>query len=638
MNRNFLYAIFTLLTLLFYLIISKNKIVNRFDYMLYDFTTILFNTDTKQESSYIVIVDIDEKSIDALGQWPWSRAIDAELINKIALDYPSAVGINIIFPEIDRTSPIAIQKFYKNFFNINLKLTQIPNRLRDNDALLTDAIKNINGVIPIYFDTHYNKYKHCQELSYKNNYFANIKTPLNAPYILCNHKKLQHNISQFGFINANIDNDGIFRRIPLFMGYKNRVFPSFALSILLSIDSNAKLINSNQLEILEHKIKISADTTVLINFNNIKYKTVSAIDILMDNIPTNIFQGKIVLIGSSIIGLNSQYTLANSKKISTTQIHASLIENILNDLLITQPIIYKKINLYIALFLSLLIILMLSKRWYVSILVLFLSVIFLSIIYLYIGYKNHIYISIGYLLVPFSFYFFAVTTLFIIINNMQQKKFYKELIESHASTIESISLVVTMRDDETGEHLKRTRLYIKELAQYLYKKKLYLDIIDKKYIENIYQAAPLHDIGKVGIPDNILKKPGKFTPKEYEIMKQHPILAKEAIEKAMKHYNKNSFLNIAYNIAYYHHERWNGKGYPIGLKGEEIPLEAQLMAIADVYDALVTKRVYKKKFDFNTAEEIIINGAGVDYNPIIVDAFKALRYRFREIALNYSDA
>jgi len=106
----------------------------------------------------------------------------------------------------------------------------------------------------------------------------------------------------------------------------------------------------------------------------------------------------------------------------------------------------------------------------------------------------------------------------------------------------------------------------------------------------------------------------------------------------MKHYPKNDFLNIAYNIAYYHHEKWNGKGYPVGLKGDEIPLEAQLMSIADVYDALVTKRCYKEKFDFETAETIIINGSGTDYNPIIVDAFKALRYRFRDIANSYKDA
>jgi adenylate cyclase len=612
--------------------------LQRVDNILYDFTVGKFYQESKQDS-FVVIVDIDEKSIETLGQWPWSRVIDAELINKIALGSPSALGINIIFPESDKTSPIYIQKFYKKFFDTDIKFDDLPKQLRDNDALLTNAIDSVNGVVPIYLDNKYsNGYKYCESISYKNNYLSQISTPFKAPYILCNHQKLQERIKNFGFINADSDNDGIFRRIPLFLGYRDKIFPSFALATLLSIDSDIEIVKKNQLKLLEHKINMNSDNTVLLNPNTSNAKVISAIDILMDNISSDIFKGKIVLLGSSIIGLNSKYILANNYKISSTKIHASVIENILSDSLITQPNIYKIVNIYISLIFSLLIILMLSKRWYISILILFIVIIFLSLLYLFIGYKNYIYISIGYLLTPFSLYFFIVTTFFIIINSMQEKRFYKELMDSHASTVESISLIVAIRDNETGEHLKRTKLYIKELAQYLYNQKQYLDILNKKYIDNIYHAAPLHDIGKLGIPDNILKKPCKFTPEEYEIMKQHPRLAKEAIEKAMRHYDKNDFLNIAYNIAYYHHERWNGKGYPVALKGDEIPLEAQLMAIADVYDALVTKRCYKDKFEFEIAEEIILNGSGTDYNPIIVNAFKALRYRFRDIANSYKDA
>jgi len=637
MNRAFIYIVITILTLLYYCFFIKNSMVQKVDNIFYDFTIGKFYQEPPKDS-FVVIVDIDERSIESLGQWPWSRVIDAELINKISLGYPSALGINIIFPEIDKTSPNFIQKFYKNFFDTDINFDNLPKRLRDNDTLLINAIKSTNAVLPIYLDSHPNRYKYCENISYKNNYFSQIDTPFKSTYILCNHQKLQEHIKNFGFINADSDSDGIFRRIPLFIGYRDKVFPSFALATLLSIDSDVKMVKKKQLKILERKINMNLDNTVLLNPNSSIPKVVSAIDILTNSISPEIFQGKIVLLGSSIIGLNSQYILANGHKIYSTQIHASVIENILSDSLITQPDFYKTVNIYISLFLSLLIIVMLSKRWYISILVLFITIIFLSIIYLSIGYKNHIYISIGYLLTPFSLYFFIVTTFFIIINGIEKKRFYKELMESHASTVESISLIVAIRDDETGEHLKRTKLYIKELAEYLYNQKQYRDILNKKYIENIYQAAPLHDIGKLGIPDNVLKKPGKFTPEEYEIMKQHPRLAKEAIEKAMKHYHKNDFLNIAYNIAYYHHERWDGKGYPVGLKGDEIPLEAQLMSIADVYDALVTKRCYKEKFDFETAETIIINGSGKAYNPIIINTFKVLRYRFRDIANSYKDA
>jgi len=358
--------------------------------------------------------------------------------------------------------------------------------------------------------------------------------------------------------------------------------------------------------------------------------TTSLADMVNGNTTLEDIQGKIILIGSSVI-------ISNNEKISNHTIDTLLINNIIYDSLHKQPKIYKLINIYLSFFLSFIVLILLFKRQYIYIFILFFFIIIMTLLYLFLFYINGIYISIGYLWFPFIIYFFIITLLFIIINTKDKHRFYQELMESHSSTVESIALVSAIRDDETGEHLKRTKIYIKELAEYLFSQKQYKNILNKKYINLIYQAAPLHDIGKLGIPDSILKKPGKLTSEEFEIMKQHPILAKNAIEKAMRYYDKNAFLNIAYNIAYYHHEKWNGKGYPIGLKGDQIPLEAQLMTIADVYDALVTKRCYKDSFSFEEAEKIIIDGSGTDYNPLLVEAFKVLRYRFRDIAIRYQD-
>ena len=156
-------------------------------------------------------------------------------------------------------------------------------------------------------------------------------------------------------------------------------------------------------------------------------------------------------------------------------------------------------------------------------------------------------------------------------------------------------------------------------------------------IEMMYFTSPMHDIGKIGIADAILKKEGKLTDIEYEVMKTHADLGKHIINNAISSYKGNSFLIMAKNIAHYHHEKWDGSGYPEGLKGEEIPLESRFMAISDVYDALVSKRVYKGAFSFEKTVEIIKDGKRTHFDPVLVDAFMEIKEEFYKIAQEYQD-
>jgi len=197
-----------------------------------------------------------------------------------------------------------------------------------------------------------------------------------------------------------------------------------------------------------------------------------------------------------------------------------------------------------------------------------------------------------------------------------------QLIKTQEVTIVALAKLAEFRDPETGEHLERIREYSRILAEEITKIGKYKKYINEKYITNIYKSAPLHDIGKVGIPDSILLKPGKLTREEFEIMKKHSIIGGDAISSALRQTGiKTSFLDMAKVIAYYHHERWDGKGYPFCLKGEDIPLSARVISLADVYDALTSKRVYKDAFDHRTAKKIIISEAGRQFDPDIVDAF-----------------
>lgn len=201
--------------------------------------------------------------------------------------------------------------------------------------------------------------------------------------------------------------------------------------------------------------------------------------------------------------------------------------------------------------------------------------------------------------------------------------------------IVSLSALAESRDNETGAHILRTQEYVRALAKHLSQFEQHKALLTDNYIELLYKSAPLHDVGKVGIPDNILLKPGKLTDDEFEVMKGHPEIGAKALSMAEEQLGSNSFLQLAKEISLTHHEKWNGEGYPNGLKGEEIPLSGRLMAIADVYDALISERVYKKAFSHEKAKSIILEGRESHFDPQLVDAFLAIEQEFVAIADKY---
>ena len=206
--------------------------------------------------------------------------------------------------------------------------------------------------------------------------------------------------------------------------------------------------------------------------------------------------------------------------------------------------------------------------------------------------------------------------------NLLVRERTKELYLSRSVTVECLASVVETRDNETGAHVRRTQHGVEILARRLRAMRPDIWDDDDDTIELFRVCAPLHDVGKVGIPDSILRKPGKLTEAEFNEMKKHTTLGYQTLSWAEKRMGgHNDFLRIGALIAYTHHERWDGKGYPRGLAGEDIPRAGRLMALADVYDALISKRVYKPAFDHETARNIIVEGRGTQFDPFVVDAF-----------------
>ncbi len=203
----------------------------------------------------------------------------------------------------------------------------------------------------------------------------------------------------------------------------------------------------------------------------------------------------------------------------------------------------------------------------------------------------------------------------------------------------ALAFVAEIRDPETGNHIRRTQHYVKLLAERLRSHPRFSDELDEACITMLFKSAPLHDVGKVGIPDRILLKPGPLTGEEFAVMKTHAALGHAAIEQAERALGEPvAFLSMVKQITRSHHERWDGSGYPDGLSGERIPLSARLMALADVYDALVSHRVYKKGLPHDEAVRIIVESRERHFDPAIVDAFIAMESEFLSVAARYADA
>lgn len=232
-----------------------------------------------------------------------------------------------------------------------------------------------------------------------------------------------------------------------------------------------------------------------------------------------------------------------------------------------------------------------------------------------------------------------------IVRDISDKKFMeRQLIEklhevqlTQDAAILGFAKLAEYRDRKTGGHLERVRNYCKVLAAELARMKQYAGILDEAYVEGIYKSSPLHDIGKVGMPDSILLKPGRLTGEEYEVMKNHTILGGDTLASVEVNLPGKSFLSQAKEIAYYHHEKFNGTGYPFGLSGTAIPLSARIVAFADAYDALTSRRVYKDVVSPEESKRRLLVDRGRHFDPEVVDAFLASEKEFKEILFRFSD-
>ena len=225
----------------------------------------------------------------------------------------------------------------------------------------------------------------------------------------------------------------------------------------------------------------------------------------------------------------------------------------------------------------------------------------------------------------------ATTILILGIYMNQENPIMNEVARYHDEMVMSFATLVENKDGSTGGHVKRATGYVRVLAEELRNRGYYRDILTKDYMRALCQAAPMHDIGKIAVPDVVLKKPGKLTDEEFELIKQHTISGGKIIQDTFGHLGDEEYTEMAYHVARYHHEKWNGRGYPERLKENEIPLCARIMSVADVFDAISEKRCYRDAMPMDKCFSIIEEGRGTDFDPVIVDVFLAIRDKVEAI-------
>jgi len=614
---------------------------------------ILLSASKGEPSPFPIVVDIDEKSLQQYGQWPWPRYRIAILLEKLRGLGAQSIGLDMMFAEIDRTSIDVIRKELLRDFGVDLGFGEVPHPLRDSDKRLADALSRGNVVLGYQFlfegDSDSNN---CLLHPLRVNKLGQFRegdsaVVIRAQGVSCNLKMLSHAAGASGFFNVSPDFDGNLRRAPLIIEHKGELYPSLALATLmqyLGVNDVLLKIENGVVESLclnKTVIPLTSKGNLLIRFRG-KSKTfnyISAADILANRISKEKIQGKIVFVGTSASGMKEFKSTPFDPIFPGVEIHATIVDNILKKDFLSRPKWAPGLESLLALGLGILstFILAWTGAGWSSLLLGGIGVgVWQASVWTFRS--ESIFISPVLSLMVLVCNYSLLTFLKFWYEEQRAKERTRELTMVQEATIESMSSLTETRDPDTGGHIKRTQNYIRLLAEYLKHRPKFRVLLDDETIDLLCKSAPLHDIGKVGVSDRILLKPGKLTEQEFEEMKQHTIYGRDTILAAERKLGNVSFLRFARDIAYTHHERWDGYGYPEGLRGDQIPIPGRLMALADTYDALTSKRVYKSQLPHEKAVQIITEEKGSQFDPEVVDAFLAAKEDFRQISLRYADS
>ncbi len=615
------------------------------DRLAYDQLSRLAATDA--EATGVQVVSIDEASLAALGQWPWPRYRVAQLLARIAEAEPAAIAVDVLFSEADRTSLKALQQSFKHDFGVELQVSGVPEDLQDNDGYLGYVMGQIGAVGARFFFLD-------QQPAVGGGLrpgvgFTGALDALDPPEASGALDSVAPIASQTrfnGFINSLRDSDGVVRRVPLLVKHRGILHPSLALAATL------RALGLTQAEVAtgfagptlrlgDRRLPLDHQGQALLRLHAgaERYPEVSALAVLSGTVAPAALKGKVVFVGVSAAGFNDLHATALGQTFSGVRLQAALTHDLLDGTLVRVPGFAGPLQALLCLAGGLLLsagfFFNRSQRRFALLAGSLIVLPQLLAAWLFIRADLFLPLAAPLLLVVLLSGLALVTR--SVVARRHEQRWRRQLERSRQVTIESMAAVAETRDPETGAHIKRTQHYVRAIAEQLRLTGQAPELLTPDFIQLLFLSAPLHDIGKVGVPDAILLKPGRLTPDEMAVMQRHAEFGRQIILSTASHLEEDNFLALAADIASTHHEKWDGTGYPNGLAGTDIPLAGRIMAVADIYDALISRRCYKEPFTHEHSLGLMRDMRGSTFDPLVLDAFLAIEPQILAIAQRFHD-
>jgi CHASE2 domain-containing sensor protein len=586
-------------------------------------------TPTATPSDRIVIVDIDDRSLTTIGQWPWRRDVLGGLIERLRGAGAATVALDIIFAEPDRYegangSPdeMLAETIREGGVVLGYALT-----FADAPAAPPDCVQHPVG-IPV---------------------IRPGGDGAHAPFFeasgaICNLPVLTATSGAAGFLNAAPDPDGLLRRAPLLMEFRDQVYPSLALAAVAASTGKRPAavrianVNSSVLMFEDGQgVPIDGRSNLLLRFRGPKrtFPYVSALDVLRGGVDPETFNDRIVFVGTTALGTREVVSTPLDTLFAGVEVQATVADNLLRGDIIHRTEHATAIETQAVIILGLVAALLVRRfglAWGALA-----SVVMLSVVWAGAGwliFRSGVFLSPVFPTLGICGALATMTVARFTSERRRADRAGEEKETSQKLMVQALLSLTSVRDAETGRHSRRTQEYARVLAEELARNARFRAYLTPERIELLASLAPLHDIGKVGVPDRLLNKPGQLTAEELVEMRQHPRHGRDVIVQAQERVgvHDDAILGMAKDIVYTHHEKWDGTGYPEGLRGPEIPIPGRVMAVVDVYDASTTRTLYRAPLSHEDAVGLIVKGRGTHFDPEVVDAFVKVSQPFQRFS------
>jgi adenylate cyclase len=596
------------------------------------YDTQLRTTTAVEPSGRVIIVDVDERSLSTIGQWPWRRDLIGTLVSELRKHGAAIVALDIIFAETDRFEGVAVPPD-----------VALAHSLREGRVVLGYGMTFVPPETP----------RDCLQHPIGLVVLGAEDSPNEAPLFqaagaICSLPLLADAAGASGFLNAAPDADGLLRRAPVLMELEGRVYPSLALaavaantgaeqmalrvqnvnasSLLLSTSAARQSAEGGQPPETNRAVPLDGKGNLLIRYRGKKhtFPYVSAADVLTGNVLENALRDKLVIVGTTALGTREVVSTPLDTQFTGVEVQATIADNLLQQDFLRRPEHAVMIETLMTLACGLAVTLLIAWAghiWGALSVVLGMACIWGAGVWLLT--TTGAFVSPLFPTMSLAGSLAGGVVGRLTAERRRAERAGREREDSRRLMVQTLLSLTEIKDAETGRHSRRTRAYTSVLLGELANHPGFRDYLTPERVELIVSLAPLHDIGKVGVPDRVLNKPGGLTPEELAEMRKHPIHGRDVIIKAEREAGVKDDLTlaIAKDIVYTHHERWDGGGYPEGLRGQAIPIPGRVMAVVDVYDAVLTRKLYAPTLSNEEAIALIAKGRGTHFDPDVVDAF-----------------